>query len=178
MPMTLSCCRRLLLLFCVSAMCLACKATQPLTYPETMMRDLVKAGNALGFDIEEDDHHELMLACAKWLGTPHSRKGRAGGIDCSGFTTAIYAEVFDTKLSPSSTGQYRNDVERVDRDELKQGDLVFFGSRKKSANCNHVGIYLKDGLFIHTSSSKGVTVTRLDEPYWKRRLKGFGRVKK
>lgn len=61
--------------------------------------------------------------------------------------------------------------------KLQEGDLVFFhdGRRKKTAN--HVGIYLKDGKFIHASSSAGVIVSRLEEPYYRKCWMQGGRVK-
>ncbi|WP_286076278.1 C40 family peptidase, partial [Parabacteroides goldsteinii] len=61
---------------------------------------------------------------------------------------------------------------------LQEGDLVFFktgGGKKKTPN--HVGIYLKNGKFIHTSTSRGVMVSSLSEPYYTRSWITGGRVK-
>jgi len=63
------------------------------------------------------------------------------------------------------------------RSRLQEGDLVFFntnGNKRKTPS--HVGIYLKDGRFIHTSTSKGVMVNNLNEPYYKRTWLTGGRV--
>ena len=67
---------------------------------------------------------------------------------------------------------------KVSRGKLQEGDLVFFrtGSGKKKVP-NHVGIYLKNGKFIHTSTSKGVIVSNLSEPYYTRSWITGGRVK-
>jgi lipoprotein Spr len=72
----------------------------------------------------------------------------------------------------------KHDCRKISRDELKEGDLVFFrteGGRKKSPN--HSGIYLKNGKFIHTSTSRGVMVSSLREPYYLRTWVAAGRVK-
>ena len=54
---------------------------------------------------------------------------------------------------------------RVDRTQLAAGDLLFFKPRTK---VNHVGIYLGQGEFVHTSSSNGVMVSRLHDDFWRR----------
>ena len=59
---------------------------------------------------------------------------------------------------------------------LKEGDLVFFHNGKKKRKASHVGIYLKEGKFIHASSSQGVIVSALDEPYYRRCWMQGGRI--
>ena len=63
---------------------------------------------------------------------------------------------------------------------LREGDLVFFNSGKGlniRKNINHVGIYLKDHKFIHTSTSRGVMVSDLNEDYYRKTWVCGGRVK-
>ena len=55
-------------------------------------------------------------------------------------------------------------------------DLVFFATSKNKRRVNHVGLYLKNGRFIHASSSKGVIVSDMDESYYRRTYIGSGRV--
>jgi cell wall-associated NlpC family hydrolase len=66
-------------------------------------------------------------------------------------------------------------VEVIDKDELQQGDLVFFNTF--GSGVSHVGIYLADGKFAHTSTSKGVTIDNLDSPYYMKNYYGSGRVR-
>jgi cell wall-associated NlpC family hydrolase len=90
------------------------------------------------------------------------------GFDCSGLIRQVYSEVFGINLPRSSSEQSRlGSLESVDKDELKTGDLVFFGPGRKSVN--HVGMYLAGGHFLHASRSEGVTISRLDDGYWKAR---------
>jgi hypothetical protein len=53
----------------------------------------------------------------------------------------------------------------VRRSQLQPGDLVFFRPSRKD---RHVGVYLSNGEFVHASASSGVTVSSLDDRYWKR----------
>jgi len=57
------------------------------------------------------------------------------------------------------------------KDELKKGDLVFFiRSYKTQRFITHSGIYLGNNEFIHTSSTNGVTITSLDDSWWKEKF--------
>ncbi len=82
------------------------------------------------------------------------------------------------RLSRSSAEMLKKDCKKISRSKLKEGDLVFFYTgRGRKRKPNHVGIYLKNGKFIHTSTSKGVMVSNLSEPYYMRTWMCGGRVK-
>ena len=119
-----------------------------------------------GVRITPDDNIFLYNEGAKWLGTPH----RMGGSTKRG--------VDRKQLARSSADMLKYNCKKVSRSKLQEGDLVFFrtGSGKKKVP-NHVGIYLKNGKFIHTSTSKGVMVSSLSEPYYTRTWITGGRVK-
>jgi len=89
--------------------------------------------------------------------------------DCSGFTQFVYEqngiELPRVSREQAKEGQY------IDRSNLKKGDLIFFSS-SKSDDVHHVGIYLDNGNFVHASSSKKrVTISNLDEKYYREHFK-------
>lgn len=132
-----------------------------------------------GVRLTPDDNIFLYNEGAKWLGVPHRSGGLTKkGIDCSGLVSTIYREIYGKHLSRSSADMLKYDCKKVGRSKLQEGDLVFFrtGNGKKKVP-NHVGIYLKNGRFIHTSTSKGVIVSSLNEPYYVRTWLTGGRVK-
>jgi lipoprotein Spr len=65
-------------------------------------------------------------------------------------------------------------VDPLSKDDLKEGDLVFF--KIKSSRITHIGIYLGDRRFAHASSSRGVVISNLDEPYYARHFYRGGRI--
>ncbi|WP_432696630.1 NlpC/P60 family protein [Marinobacterium sp. YM272] len=100
-----------------------------------------------------------------WKGTPY-RLGGLGrsGIDCSGFVYRVFDDLYGMKLPRTTESQVELGYS-VDRDELEVADLVFF---KTGWRTRHVGIYIGGGEFLHASTSRGVVISSLDNPYWRR----------
>lgn len=71
---------------------------------------------------------------------------------------------------------YDQDVESIDKEALREGDLVFFNTL--GGGISHVGIYLQNGRFAHSSTSRGVTVDSLTNPYYANGYYASGRIKK
>ena len=89
----------------------------------------------------------------------HGGKTLAGGTDCSGFTSLIYAE-FGYSLSRTPGGQLSNAGRSVSYSEAQPGDIICYGS---SGKCTHVGMYIGDGQIIHSANPrKGVVTQRAD----------------
>ncbi|MBC5774313.1 C40 family peptidase [Pontibacter sp. KCTC 32443] len=117
----------------------------------------------------------LVETVAGWLGTPYRYgSGSKRGTDCSGFVTSIYREVYGIRLSRSSHSMYQ-DVKRIKKGNLRTGDLVFF-KRGPKQPIFHVGIYLKNGKFIHSATNGGVMVSSLKEKFYSRTYYAGGRV--
>lgn len=149
----------------------ACKTMAP-SYD---YQELAKAALKLGVDIDMEDNHRLYIEASKWMQTPHQLGGNnKNGVDCSGFTQHIYRKVYKKKIPRSSQEQYRK-AHKVSKGKLKEGDLVFFSASRSRKQISHVGIYLKNNLFVHTSSSQGVIISNLNEKYYRRNWVAGGR---
>lgn len=110
-----------------------------------------------------------------WKGTPYRYGGSSKkGIDCSAFVQVGYSSVYQ-KLLPRTTLELVKKGKQVKRNNAKEGDLVFF---RTGRNSRHVGIYLGNLKFLHASQSKGVIISRLDNPYWKRHFWQIRRLDK
>ena len=95
------------------------------------------------------------------------------GFDCSGLTQYSFKQGAGVNLPRTAAAQYQA-AEKVNQQEARKGDLVFFRTRGKRVS--HVGIYLGDNKFIHAPrTGKSITTSKL-QGYWKQRLVGFGRV--
>jgi hypothetical protein len=115
----------------------------------------------------------------QWMATPYKWGGTdATGIDCSAFIQRVLAEVYNIQIPRTSVQQFFNDwIERFGSAEyLSEGDLVFFRTDNEKL-ISHVGMYLKNRMFVNSSSSKGVSIACLDDPYWKRCYVAAGRIK-
>lgn len=87
-------------------------------------------------------------------------------MDCSAFVQRVF-QVNGIRLPRSTAEQARAGIP-VEPGELRPGDLLFFTTYRPGPS--HVGIYLGKGRFVHASERTGVTVSRMDEPYWQRRF--------
>lgn len=122
---------------------------------------------------------DLLTEANRHIGKPyrHGMKG-PNAFDCSGFTSYVYKQ-FGYKISPASRIQY-TDGEKVDRKNLRKGDLVFFTSRRSGKNVGHVGIVVSannetgEFKFIH-ASVKGVKISEC-EGYYANRYVGARRI--
>lgn len=100
-----------------------------------------------------------------WQGVPYRYGGvDRSGIDCSSFVRQTMRNLKSLNLPRTTRAQARVG-QPVAQGNLSPGDLVFFKTGYKS---RHVGIYVGAGRFMHASTSRGVTMSRLDNIYWRR----------
>jgi len=118
----------------------------------------------------------LFVRVAKgFLGAPYRLGGSSvRGLDCSAFVRKIY-EFFDVSL-PRTAREQAHVGQRVSRDELKEGDLVFFNTRRAYG---HVGIYIGNNEFVHAAAGRQrmVRIDTLDKPYYNKRFVKAVRIK-
>lgn len=109
-----------------------------------------------------------------WWGTKYCMGGTTEScIDCSALTQTIIADVYGITLPRTAQAQYDNCQMVIGKDTLQQGDLVFFHTTRRGIS--HVGLYLANNKFVHASTSQGVMISDLGDPYWKERYRGAGR---
>ncbi len=95
------------------------------------------------------------------------------GFDCSGLVKSLF-DKFNISLPRSSREQYKVG-EKIDKDKLEVGDLVFFSSRGKSPS--HVGIYLGDNQFLHAArKARRVIISSLSGSWYAKRFLGARRL--
>ena len=94
------------------------------------------------------------------------------GVDCSGFVQQVFS--MGGYRVPRVADEQFAATKPVTKEEAQPGDLVFFTTYLPGPS--HVGIYLGNGRFVHASSSRGVTETGLDEPYFSSRYLGIRRI--
>lgn len=103
----------------------------------------------------------------QWAGTRYRLGGNSRqGIDCSGFVQLTFKQRFGIQL-PRITREQAKQGTAVAKHQIQTGDLVFFKTGR-GPNGYHVGIYVKDGKFLHASTKGGVIYSSLNSPYWQR----------
>lgn len=136
-----------------------------------------KVAHRLGIDASYTEDQSLLETVASWLGTPYRYGSNSkSGTDCSGFVTRVFKEAYGVTLQRSSRSMFSS-VKHVQKDEMQTGDLVFF-RRGPGQPIYHVGIYLKDGKFVHSATNGGVMVSSLNQAYYSRNFYAAGRVER
>src|SRR6201996_1280257 len=138
---------------------------------ESLAKDYLS--QIMGVALSATSNMKLFHFVYDWIGTPYHFGGSSRkGIDCSAFTKKLYSEVFNLDIKRNSRDIFSM-VSPVKKDELEEGDLVFFKIHSRSIS--HVGIYLGGGKFAH-ASSRGVAINSLDDAYYSRYFYRGGRL--
>jgi cell wall-associated NlpC family hydrolase len=127
----------------------------------------VSRGSDVSSSSSESSLRERMVTFAKkYLGVNYVYGGGSpSGFDCSGFTQYVYSN-FGIRLNRTAADQ-ATQGERVNKADLRPGDLIFFDTNGGHDYINHAAMYIGGGNFIHASSGRGeVTITSLSESFY------------
>jgi NlpC/P60 family len=126
----------------------------------------------LNTEVEYLSNKALYDMISEWWGAPYRIGGMTKkGVDCSAFVQTLIGGVYELPL-PRTASEQKAMCTEIRKEELTEGDLVFFNTR---GGVSHVGVYLHNNKFVHASTSGGVTISDLSEPYWEKRFIGAGK---
>lgn len=109
-----------------------------------------------------------------WYHAPYKYAGRSkSGVDCSDFVSLLLDSVYTISFGGTSASMFTR-MTPIKKDDLQEGDLVFF--KIAGSHISHVGFYLTNGKFTHASVNAGVTISDLNEPYYKKYFYSGGRL--
>ncbi len=120
---------------------------------------------------------EMITYAKQFIGTPYVYGGTSltSGVDCSGFIYSVYKD-FGITLDRRSRDQI-NDGPRVAKEDLRPGDLIFFNTGGES-EISHVGMYIGNGEYIHSTNgaANGVTISDINSDYALNTYVGAARI--
>lgn len=134
-------------------------------------RPLEKAATKAG-----DAVANVLAGALDLIGIRYRRGGTSPdtGFDCSGFVDHVFHQTLGLIL-PRSAREIAKNSEKVPKDDLQPGDLVFFNTMRRAFS--HVGIYLGEHQFVHAPASGGeVRVEDMRTSYWAKRFSGARRI--
>jgi len=132
-----------------------------------------KYAQMMNVDVESLTNSTLYNFIEEWWATRYHYGGSTkNGIDCSAYSGTLLSRVWGIKTPRTARAMYA-EAEKIERENMKEGDLVFFNTR---GGVSHVGVYLGNGYFTHASTGNGVTINNLDENYYRSKFIGGGRI--
>jgi murein DD-endopeptidase / murein LD-carboxypeptidase len=133
-----------------------------------------KYAQELGTNASQLKSEKLYLFIDEWRGTPYKYGGtNRSGVDCSGFVGELYRQVY-TKNLPRTTSEIGKASKPISKSDLNEGDIVIFDINGKKGS--HVGVYLANNKFVHASTSKGVVISDLENPYYQKAFSRGGKI--
>lgn len=152
---------RFALLFIFVLLFSACSSTPKQSHSSSSK--VIAAPYAIDLNNQQLVKEKLMAQYVHWERVPYKYGGTTKkGVDCSAFVQNTYQFHFGYQL-PRTTRTQMKVGYKVSKSSLKPGDIVFF---KVGWSTYHNGLYIGKGKFMHASTSNGVTLSKLSNPYW------------
>jgi cell wall-associated NlpC family hydrolase len=134
-----------------------------------------KYAQLLNTEVEYITNIHLFEVIDEWYGTKYCMGGTTKScIDCSAFVQTVFSNVFEMNIPRTARDQYAAS-QKISSTMLKEGDLLFYNTR---GGVSHVGIYLQNNKFVHASTSGGVMISDMFEPYYVKHFISAGRFSK
>ena len=133
-----------------------------------------KYSSLLDVSEKEITNTKLYSFIDDWYGVSYKYGGKnKNGIDCSGFASVLYKEVFGKEISGTTASICKQCV-KISKEKLREGDLVFF--KIESNEISHMGVYLKNNKFVHATTKAGVVIDDMNEEYYSNYFETAGRL--
>jgi len=156
----------------------ACHSSRHATAKKENSYNTLPSSKGINTKNLKDDERKLVEEAMTWLGTPYRYGGQDySGTDCSGLTMKVYHKALGIKIPRNSAEQQRF-CKSINRKSLNAGDLLFFCTGRDKTRVSHVGLYIGDGRFIHSSASRGVIISHIDERYYATKYHSSGFVRR
>ncbi len=172
--------RRSLYIFAIVTVLLAtgCKSSKSVTGSTSSYDKNRPADTRIEIPELYGDEKLLVDEALTWLGTRYKYGGKDyNGTDCSGLTMQVYMKALGIAL-PRSSREQQQFCKSIHKSKLNAGDLVFFCTGRDKTRVSHVGLYVGNGQIIHSSASRGVIVSRLEEKYYTSTYHSSGHVQR
>lgn len=153
----------------------ACHSSKNKVRNEAMINDYIQHGHKHTSSELQD---KIVKEALSWIGTPYAyaKSDKGKGTDCSGMVLRVYEDIAGIKI-PRNSARQAEFCKSLCPDEVEIGDLVFFATGSDPDVISHVGIMIDELNFVHSSTKKGVVISRIDTPYYIRTFRKFGRIK-
>lgn len=172
--------RRSLYIFAIVTVLLAtgCKSSKSVTGSTSSYDKNRPADTRIEIPELYGDEKLLVDEALTWLGTRYKYGGKDyNGTDCSGLTMQVYMKALGIAL-PRSSREQQQFCKSIHKSKLNAGDLVFFCTGRDKTRVSHVGLYIGNGQIIHSSASRGVIISRLEEKYYTSTYHSSGHVQR
>lgn len=136
---------------------------------------MVKEKYGLKISRKKGNNLKLYNTILDWEGTPYKYGGKdRGGIDCSSFVAVAINTAYKKKISGSAASLFTIVKVIENEEDYMEGDIIFF--KIDTNRISHVGVFLKERKFAHSTVKSGVRVDDLDENYYKTHFFAVGRL--